>query len=392
MTTLDLLSPEVRQDPYPLLADLRSSAAVSQVDPFGLWAVSRHEDVRTVLESSQFGLRDRTDPLGDPEPFEATLLVPEPALRSPVRAMVQRAFSPALLAHHERRVRTAAHTLVDRVLERDTLDLVGQVALPLPAAAMAELLGVGPSKRAAYMRWAMEALSPGPGVSGAERMRRLRAGLDGLTQYLNELLAQRRAEPADDRISALIAAEEGGVKLSDADVLTVVLHLLLAGNEGVADLIGNALLALTTHPGVYEGVRADTSRIPALLEETLRHNSPVLGQLRQTAQEVKLAGTTIPGGSLVVALAAAANRDGGRFPDADRFDLSRDTSGHLALGPAGQEALWAPRARLEARVALEVLFDRLPDFGRAEGEIQWCSALLFRGPRSVPFAWRDGEE
>lgn len=392
MYNFDLLSPQVRENPYPLFSDLRAAHPVSTAAPYGLVAVSRYDDVRTVLDSPAFGSRpNNAPPLGDPEPFEASLLVAEPPARSKVRLLVRKAMSSELLERHERRVRASAHALVDRVLERDNLDLISLLALPLPAASMADLLAIPPARRSSYMRWATDALSPGPGAAGAERMKKLRSSMDGFVGYLAEMLTARRAEPGEDLLSALATVEDGGTKLTDAEILAAVLHLLLAGNEAAADLIGNTLLSLLQNGEVYRAVRADPSRIPTLIEETLRHNSPVLGALRVTSQSVNLGEQTIPSGAVVLALLASANRDASRFADADAFDLSRDASDHLAFGPSGQEALWAPRARLEARVAIEVLFDRLPDFGPGEGEIQWCSALLFRGPRMVPVAYTEAD-
>lgn len=393
MQSFDLLSTQVREDPHPLFAELRASAPVSTAAPYGLWAVSRYDDVRFVLENpSWFAVRSNTAPLGEPEPFEASLLVAEPPMRSKVRSLVRKALSPELLEQHERKVRASAQALVDRVLERDNLDLIGLLALPLPAASMADLLGVPPARRAAFMRWAADALSAGPELSGAERMARLRASMDGFVGFLAELLALRRAEPGEDLLSALATVEEGGTRLTDAEILAAALHLLLAGNEVVADLIGNILLVLVRNPEVYSAVREDPARVPQLVEETLRWDSPVLGQLRVTTQSVSLGDHTIPSGATVLTLLASANRDASHFDDPDRFDLDRDTADHLAFGQAGHEALWAPRARLEARVALEVLFERLPEFGPGEGEVEWCRALLFRGPRRVPVAYADDLE
>ncbi len=394
MNSFDLLSSQVREDPYPLFASLRADAPVTATASFGIWAVSRYDDVVAVLDNpTAFGNRpNNAPPLGDPEPFEASLLVAEPPARSKVRALVRKALSSELLERHEKKVRASAHALVDRVLERDNLDLIGLLALPLPAASMADLLGIPPARRAAFMRWATDALSPGPDASGADRMKKLRGSMDGFVGYLAELLTQRRAEPGDDLLSALAQVEEGGTKLTDAEILASALHLLLAGNEVAADLIGNVLLSLLQNPEVYRAVREDPSRIPVLIEETLRHNSPVLGQLRVANQSVTVGGQTIPSGAVVLTLLASANRDPAHFADPDRFDLNRENAEHLALGQPGHPSLWAPRARLEARVAIEVLFERLPDFGPGEGEIQWCSALLFRGPRQVPVAYADGTQ
>lgn len=390
MTALDLLSATFREDPYPTLAALRSQPVA--LGPQGLWAVAAYEDVRAVLsDAERFGPWGRSaregsgaDELGAQE---TSLLVDDPALRGERSALVRQAFTAPLLEVYEREVRQAAHTLVDRILERDVPDVMGLVAVPLPAAAMADLLGVGPARRGAFMRWATEAISPGADVDLGERSRRLRTGLPGFRGYLGELLAQRRADPGLDLLSTLATSKLGERTLTDGQIVEVILHMLLAGNEAIADLIGNTVLCMVNDPEVLATVRGDPSRIPALVEETLRHSGPLLGCLRSTRQEISLGGATLPTGASVLALVAAANRDPQRFPDPDRFDLGRDTSGHLALGLPEAEMLWAPRARLEARVAIEVLFERLPDFARAEGSVGWCSAWLHRGPRSIPLCF-----
>jgi cytochrome P450 len=395
MNTLDLLSPQLREDPHAVLADLRGRLPVCPVAHLpNAWAVLRYDDARHILEnprvytpraiSAADGLGGRLD---GAEVYEPSLLVAEPLPRGRTASLVRKALTTELISRHERGLRQAVAALVDRILERDLTELVGGVALPLPAACMAELLGIEPARRAAFMRWAGEAVSPAG--SGGERLRRMRGTLDAFTSYVHDLVAQRRAHPAGDLLSALVQVTQDGQALSDGDVVGAVLHLLLAGNETCADLLGLALLVLTRNERVHAQVREDPSRIPAFLEEVLRWESPVVAFLRTAQQAVALRGRNLPQGSLVCVVVASANRDGAHFADADTFNVDRKDQDHLAFGAPGEPSLHAPLTRTLVRLGLEAMFERLPRFIQEEGEVRWCGALLHRGPRTLPLAFAD---
>jgi cytochrome P450 len=199
-----------------------------------------------------------------------------------------------------------------------------------------------------------------------------------------EDVERRRGQTRNDLIGALLRAEDGDAALTPLDVANFALLLLLAGNETTTNLLGNVLIALLAHPDELARVTRDPSRIPALVEETLRYESPIQFLFRQTTQDVEIAGVSIPSGSLVMPLLGSANRDEARFPDPNRFDVARDTQGHLAFGLGIHFCLGASLARLEARVALEELLARYPGVEHCAPRAQNVDSYVVRGPKRLP--------
>jgi cytochrome P450 len=204
------------------------------------------------------------------------------------------------------------------------------------------------------------------------------------TTYLIDIVERRRRDPGDDLISTLIRAEEGETALTPLEVVMFTLLLLVAGNETTTNLLGNTLLALMEHPDEFARVRRDPARIPALIEEGLRYDGPIQYLFRQATRDVELAGVRIPAGAIVLPLLGSANRDEAQFPHADRFEVSRNTQGHLAFGLGIHFCLGASLARREARVALEELLPRFASFDRSEPIVQYVDSYLVRGPKRLP--------
>ena len=209
-------------------------------------------------------------------------------------------------------------------------------------------------------------------------------------QYLTELFAARRADPQDDLVSALLAARDEEDALSEEEVFGTVVLLMVAGHETTVGLIGNAVVNLLAHPDQLELVRADASLIPAAVEELLRYEGPVERTLnRWAATDVELGGQTIRRGELVIAIVGAADRDPERFPEPERLDVAREDKRHLAFGRGSHFCLGAPLARLEAEIALETLFRRLPGLrlAVAPDELEWRPTPGFRRLEALPVAW-----
>jgi cytochrome P450 len=204
--------------------------------------------------------------------------------------------------------------------------------------------------------------------------------------YFSEAIEQRRREPSDDLISAVLKAEEQDVALTPDEIASFTMLLLIAGNETTTNLIGNAMLALTEHPEQLSAVAADPAMIPNMVEEALRYDSPVQFLFRTTTAEAQVGGTTIPAGNGVIPMYASANRDSARYPDGDSFDISRNTQGHVAFGLGPHFCLGAPLARLEARVAFEELFARARRFERRTDEVDRIDSLMLRGLASLPLS------
>jgi cytochrome P450 len=202
--------------------------------------------------------------------------------------------------------------------------------------------------------------------------------------YFREMIEARRRAPQDDLISTLVQAQEDGQMLSVDEVISLVVLLLSAGSETTTNLIGNAVLALLEHPEELAKVRANPALIPNLVEETVRYDTPVQSLPRQTTCDVPLGGTTIPAGAMVMPLFGSANRDEQKFADPDRFDVTRDTEGHLGFGYGIHFCLGAPLARLEGRIALEMVLSRFPRLSRVQDQEVRNDLVFLRGLKTFP--------
>jgi cytochrome P450 len=204
--------------------------------------------------------------------------------------------------------------------------------------------------------------------------------------YFEETIAHRRQEPGDDIISAFVRAEEEHHALTATEILSLSILLLLGGSETTTNLLGNTIVTLLRQPDDLARVRHDLSLIPQLIEESLRYHSPVQALFRKTTQAVEIAGTAIPADMAVMPLLASANRDARKFPDPERFDLTRNTDGHIALGHGVHFCLGAPLARLEAKIALETLLQHLPSLRATAQPVTWIDSFFVRGPKTLPLA------
>ncbi|MBN1209813.1 MAG: cytochrome P450 [Myxococcaceae bacterium] len=386
---LNLLAPEVRGNPYPHYAELRRTTPVCQVDPGGFWAVTRYDDVTTVLKNPQLfsseGMRRATcPPWLEDAPFAYAMIVQDPPSHGRLRALVNRAFSAPVLNRLEPWVRRRAETLVARLPTGQTVDFIESFSRPLAASVISELLGLDTSLLPRLPRWADDLTSTssvGPGDT--QRMDEIRATVREARGYVSEVLAHRRRAPGDDMVSELLAARVDGEALTDAELVSFLLMLLIAGMETTIHLLNHAARLLMEHPEVLTRVRAEPSLMPRLVEEVLRYEPPVHGIMRVSTQETELSGVRLPAGAWVLVLLGSANRDEGRFPEADRFDIDRQGTHNLPFGHGVHFCLGAPVARLEARLGLEVLLAR---FGRIapRGPVTWNHSLSVRGPRVLP--------
>lgn len=386
---LNLLAPEVRANPYPYYAELRRTSPVCQVGPGEVWAVTRYDDVITVLKNplrySSEGMRRATCPAWlEDAPFAQSMVVHDPPAHGRLRALVNRAFGPTALNRLEPWVREQAESLAARLTAGQELDLVEAFNRPLPSAVMRELLGLDASLEPLFPRWADDLTSTSsvaPGDLG--RMEQIRYTVREARHHLTAVLENRRLAPGQDMVSELISARVEGEALTDAELLGFLFMLLIAGMETTIHLLSHSARLLMEHPEVLARVRADRSLLPRLVEEVLRCEPPVHGILRVTTAETELSGVRLPAGAWVLALLASANRDESRFPDADRFDIDRPGPQNLPFGYGIHFCLGAPLARLEARLGLDALLSRFSAIV-PRGPVTWNLSLSVRGPRSLP--------
>ena len=301
-----------------------------------------------------------------------------------MRKLVNKAFTPSIIRSLGPRIREVAQDLVRQIAGQSEFDLVHDLSSPLPVIVIAEMLGVEPEDRAAFKRWSDDILLATNRQYTAEDEQRIRASIAEFRAYFQETIAARRKDPREDLTTALVQAEEEAQKLNEWEVLSLLTLLLVAGNETTTNLIGNMMLALCAHPDQMKQLRADLSLIPNAIEETLRYDGPVQGIPRQLTQEVEIAETTLPTGTLVFPLIASGNRDERKFVDSERFDITRKTDGHLAFGYGIHFCLGAQLARLETQIAFEELFAQFSSFSRRDETVVRVDSLIVRGPKTLP--------
>ncbi|MFF9815324.1 cytochrome P450 [Streptomyces sp. NPDC014006] len=404
---LDPADPAFARDPYPYYARLRTqgpAVRVALANGTHAWFVTGYEHVRAVLADSRFS---NVPPpgAGRPRPDSPAqraraclarhMLNSDAPDHTRLRRLTSAAFSPRRVDALRPRIEQLASELIAKAATRTqngaVVDLVDAFAFPLPVLVIGEVLGVPEADRDDLRKWTYRVGSPADALpAGAvdEAWIRLHA-------YFTELIADKRRRPGEDLFSALVHdVTEGG--LDDGELLAMAFLLLFAGYETTMNLLASASLLLLTHPGELAAARRDATRWTAVVEEALRHASPLEATTwRRTTQEVNLGGSgLIPAGASVLAVLAAANRDPAHFPDPDAFrpDRYRPAAGgtraapHAAFGHGPHFCVGARLARLEAAVALPVLFDALPGLQLAEdpGEIPYRPGLLVRGPRRLP--------
>jgi len=390
------------QNPLAYFSRMREEGPVTPaLLPHGerVWLVTRYPEVRAALADPRL-YKDWAGKLTSPDwvPDEVIgylsvhMLNTDPPNHTRLRKLVTKAFTARRVAGLRPRVEAITASLLDAIEARagageDTVDLVEAFAFPLPVTVICELLGVPTEDRAQFRRWsnAMVASEGEPG--------RFRAAGTAMFHYFTELVADKRAHPADDMVSALIAARDAsergdsGDSLDERELIAMLFLLLVAGHETTTNLIASGTLALLTNPAELERLRSDPSLLPGAVDELLRYVNPLNHATdRFTLEPVEIGGVTIPAREWVLCVTSSANRDSGRFPDADRLDVGRDAGGHVAFGHGIHYCLGAPLARLEGEVAFGALLSRFPSLSLAAdlATLRWRPSSLIRGLEALP--------
>ncbi|MGW3030410.1 cytochrome P450 family protein [Streptomyces sp. NPDC001178] len=380
-----------REDPHSVYARLRERGPVHRVrlpvpdQHHVTWLVVGHEEARTALadprlakDSSRIGMV-----FLDEELIGKHLLASDPPQHTRLRGLVSRAFTMRRVEELRPRIQEITDGLLDAMLPLGRADLVDSLAYPLPITVICELLGVPELDRGEFRKMSSEAVAPTDADLEHKAFTRL-------AEYLTELIEDKRcAGPSGDLLSDLIrTTAEDGDRLSPGELRGMAFILLIAGHETTVNLIGNAVHALLTHPDQLAAVRADLSLVDGVVEETLRYEGPVENAtFRFAAEPLEIGGTQVEKGDFVMVGLTAADRDGLRYPAPDRFDIHRDTRGHLAFGHGIHYCLGAPLARLEARTAIRTLLERAPGLALDGPPGEWLPGMLMRGVRSLPVSW-----
>jgi cytochrome P450 len=392
-------------DPFPFYARLRREAPVTFAPAFYLWVVSRHQDVTAALKDSRrFSSRDILRPPVDLPPellevlkdagysAEYPLLGDDPPAHTRLRNLAGKAFSAASMKALEARIRELAGAYIDKLLQGGSRgDIVAGLAHPLPMYVITQMLGIPSSDQEQIKQWCKdENLFFVPHLPPDERMRSAH-GVAGFRRYLRGLVQERQQRPRqEDLLTHLIQAQlEGEHPLSVLELTNLASVLVFAGHETTTNLIGTALLHLLRHPTAWQELRANPAAIPNAIEEVLRFDAPVVGMMRTTTGPVELSGTQVPAGARLMLLFASANRDESVFEEPERFDIHRTGTGrHLAFGNGPHYCVGAQLARLETRIALELLLERMPHLRLVPDQpSSYLPALIHRGLRQLWVDW-----
>ena len=355
---------EVIADPYPVYRELRANSPAHWSREANSWVLSRYDDVSAALAdpatySSASGIFPTPPGVDMTELFLPMLNMSDPPRHTQLRQIVSRAFTPRRIASLEPHIETLVKDLLDQTPEAGNWEFVSGFAGPLPAIVIADMLGVPRDDRDQFRAWSTTLIQSNP-VRGE-----FGAGLDAaaaLYEYFTAFLAERRAHPQDDLMTALVQAEVDGEYLSEEELLGFCLLLLVAGHETTTNLLSNSAVVLAQHPDVRQQLADDPELVPAAVEELLRFDSPVQGLARTLTAPVELHGESMQTGDTVLLLFGSANRDDHAFPHADRFDVNRHPERQVAFGRGIHFCLGASLARLEARIALQTLLTRRPDW------------------------------
>lgn len=377
-------------NPYPYYAKLREAGPVHEVrlpDGFQFWLVVGHEEARAALADPRLAKSPSVIGVRPPEEdvIGVHLLSADGTDHTRLRRLVTAEFTGRRVEGLRPRIERLTHELADAMEPAGRADLVDAYAFPLPITVICELLGVPAEDRDTFRGWSNELVTP-TGERG------ILDALEGFGGYLDGLIEDKRAAgPADDLLSGLIAARaEDGDRLSGPELRAMAYLLLIAGHETTVNLISNTVRNLLAHPEQLAALRADPDLLDGTIEESLRYDGPVeTATFRVTREPVTIGGTVIPAGQSVIVGIGASDRDPARFPEADRFDIRRETKGHLAFGHGIHYCLGAPLARLEGRIALRTLLDRFPglELDAEAGSLEWLPGMLMRGTRRLPVRW-----
>jgi cytochrome P450 len=396
----DLYSQATKNDPYTVFAQMQHDDPVfCQPGLDGktmIWFLTRFDDVQAMLGNDAVFVRDpknalNTDQLGTPHPLNVLLnnhmLNKDGDEHHRLRNLIGKAFTPARVRALRPRVQAIADELLDAVSHRGRMDLMADYAFALPTIVISESLGIPSTDRERFKDWSNAVISPA--LTEAAQANAVKQ-LESFVGYLRDLFQARRAEPRDDLITALVQAEESGDQLSEAELFSTTILLIVAGHETTVNLIGNAVLALLRHPEARAHLQANPQDMEAAIEEFLRFDGPVERVFsRWAAQDTSISGHRIARGDLVMGIVGAANRDPARFAAPETLNIAREPKRHLAFGHGMHYCLGAPLARLEGEIALSSLLRRLPDLrlGVPESELVWRTVPMFRGLSALPLEW-----
>lgn len=405
ITFTDFFSQETRRDLISFSEHLREQGPIVHLPSFFGMAETRivtdYNDAVAVLKDPRF-IKDIQKISGAPDnqesggerptvlhrflTFRRDMLTVDPPDHTRLRGLVSKAFTPRMIEQLRPRIQQIADTLLDAVQNRGKMDLIADFAFPLPITVICELLGIPAQDRQQFRAWSQTIVNRPAGVPDEEAL----VALEQFVQYIKSLLADKHTHPGNDLTSSLVHAEEQGDRLSEAELISTVFLLIVAGHETTVNLIGNGILALLQHPDQLHQLRTNPSLLPSAVEELLRYTAPVsLSSPRWASEDISFHGQTIHKGEMVLVSLIAADIDPQHFTDPQLLDITRQENQHLAFGKGIHYCLGAPLARLEGQIAIGTLLQRLPNLHltAVPEQLTWTQNPLLRGLTSLPVAF-----
>ncbi|RKD23136.1 cytochrome P450 [Ammoniphilus oxalaticus] len=384
----ELQSPEDRANPFSIYERLRQTTPVRYDETRGCWDIFRYEDVHRILKDPATFSSKRSLERGN----TVTILTMDPPRHSQMRALVNKAFTPKMVNDLAPRIESITSELLAAVQGKGQMDMVHDLATPLPVIIIAELLGVPAEDRQLFKEWS-DALVKGSADSSAEAFERVMMEKDKATKelgaYFAKIIGQRRSQPKDDLISVLLSAEIEGEKLSDEEILGFSILLLAAGNETTTNLITNSVRRLTEDLALQQQLRNDPTQIKNFIEEALRFYPPIQAVSRIATEDIQIGGKQIMAGEQVVNWVASANRDEAQFTDPNTFIIDRKPNNHLSFGFGIHFCLGAPLARLEGLHAIRAILERLQDIQLApEANLEFIESPFVYGVKAFPITFK----
>ncbi len=395
----DPFSAEFQADPYPTYRRLRAEDPAHHrlFDDQDVWLLTRYEDCVAVLRdprcsAEKFPSKILEEIAQDPKSPLAQLarislgmmLVKDPPDHTRLRTLVNKAFTPRRVESLRPRLQRVVDELLDAVRDRGTMDIIADLAAPLPLIAIAELLGLPPDDRSRLKLWSDRFVTFIDGTIRDAGLDQAAVAVAELKSYLGGIIEERRRKPQQDLISGLVTAHEADDRLTEDELYSTVALLLAAGHETTTNLIGNGLLALLRNPDQLDQLRAEPELIRPGIEELLRYDSPVQVTSRIPSEDLEICGKTIPKGQEINTSIGAANRDPEVFAEPDRLDLTRGDQRHLSFGLGVHFCLGAALARLEGRIAIQSVVRRMRRLKLDTDKPEWRPGIVLRGLRALP--------
>jgi len=392
------LDPRLRSDPYSIYRELREEAPVYWQALMQAWVLTTYQDNLDVLRDHANFSSERTRAknalVQQLESYRLssgllgttpTMLSLDPPAHTRMRSLANKAFTPRVVERSRPHIQEIAEELLDELPRPDALDVVSDLAVPLPMIVIAGVLGVPVSDRERFKAWSTDITAGlGSPFQPQSVLDRARDSSNAIADYFRDLIARRRSEPRDDLLSGLIAAEEQGDLLFEDELIATCILLLIAGNETTTHLIGNGMLSLLRNPDQWRRLQADPSLVESAVDEMLRYEGSVQMTSRIVDHDLEFRGQRFEEGQVVLVLLGAANRDPAQFPDPERFDVARRPNRHLAFGQGVHYCLGAPLALAEAQIMFQTLLRRLPQPEAAFDEPDWGQNFVLRALKSLP--------